>query len=332
MDPQKNVRALQAKVMWDIRFCFARRGGENIETMTKDTFKLATDPNTGRKYILKVQDEETKNHKEVDGHIITGFMPEMDEDHPLCPVTSYLTYIYSLSKENNNLWQAPRFTDFPEDPCEQVYYGPGNVGHNTHENFVSSIAKKCGLKDFKYTNHSLRVSAINILTRKNYSNKQIMANTGHKSSASLETYQHVSTQEKLQMGLSLGNCLVTNTALVPYVPPQDKENESKKKENQADGKFDKNPMQILPLEANIDDQNQDNMQLNMTDEELINLIQQTENDHQELMMSQKKEITTYDGQKKQVVSTNTMAKKNSPQIPMFQGCTIHRNFTININK
>ena len=295
--------------MWDIRFYFARRGGENIETMTKDTFKLATDSNTGGKYILKVQDEETKNHKEVDGHIITGFMPEMDKDHPLCPVTSYLTYIYSLSKENNNLWQVPKFTDFPEDPCECVYYGPGNVGHNTHENFVSSIDRKCGLKEFKYTNHSLCVSTINILTRKNYSNKQIMAITGHKSSASLKAYQRVSPKEKLQMGLSLGNCLVRNTALVPYVLPQDKENENKKKEIPARDQITKNPMQILPLEANIDDQNQDNMELNMTDEELINLIQQTENDHQELMMSQKKEITTYDGQKKQAVSTNTMAKK-----------------------
>ena len=73
---------------------------------------MSTDPNTGRKYIHKVQDEDTKNYKEVDGQIITGFMPEMGNNHPLCPVTSYFTYLYSLNKDNNNLWQASKFTDF----------------------------------------------------------------------------------------------------------------------------------------------------------------------------------------------------------------------------
>ena len=91
-------------------------------------------------------------------------------------------------------------------------------------------------------------------------------------------------------------------------------------------------MPLLPLEPNFDIQNDNNMELNITDEELINIIQQTESDHQELMLSEKTEVTIYDGQKKQVVSTNTKAKKNLPQIPMFEGCTIHGNFTINVNK
>ena len=75
------------------------------------------------------------------------------------------------------------------------------------------------------------------------------------------------------------------------------------------------------------------MDLNITDEELINIIQKTENDHHELLLSQQRQITTFDGKSKKVISTNTKAsKKNSPQLPMFQGCTFNGNLTININK
>ena len=61
--------------MWDNDFDFTRRGGENIETMTKETVKMSTDPDMGNKFIHNVQDKETKNHKEVDGYIISGFIP-----------------------------------------------------------------------------------------------------------------------------------------------------------------------------------------------------------------------------------------------------------------
>ena len=53
-------------------FILARRGGEGIGKMTKNTFKLKCDPENNFCYIVKVQDEETKNHKETDGPIITG--------------------------------------------------------------------------------------------------------------------------------------------------------------------------------------------------------------------------------------------------------------------
>ena len=217
LDPERNVRSLQAKVMWDIRYYFACRGFENFPKMTKDTFKLSTHPDTGVKYLERIEDEETKNHKEVDGQIVSGYMPEISYDNKLCPVSSYLTYLYSLSKDNNILSQSPKFTNFSEDPRVRTYYDPSDVGHNTHENFVSRIAKNCGLEEFGYTNHSLCVTAINTLTHNDFSNKQITSITGHKSSTSLETYQRVSPSEKIQMGISLGSSLTKSNELVPYV-------------------------------------------------------------------------------------------------------------------
>ena len=35
LKPESNVRSLQAKVMWDICYYFARRGGENINKISK---------------------------------------------------------------------------------------------------------------------------------------------------------------------------------------------------------------------------------------------------------------------------------------------------------
>ena len=135
LDPENNVRTLQNKVQWDIRFYFARRGGEGIPKMTKSTFKLARDSDTNLTYIVKAEDEETKNHKEIDGSIITAFMPEIPNSK-MCPVQSFLTYLYSLSPESEYLWQTPKFTEFPANPRVRHWYGPGPVGHNTLECFV----------------------------------------------------------------------------------------------------------------------------------------------------------------------------------------------------
>ena len=66
-------------------------------------------------------DEETKIHKEVDGEIVTGFMPELPNDHKLCPIQSFLTYSCSVSSEKDDLWQPLKITQFPEDPRNCVW-------------------------------------------------------------------------------------------------------------------------------------------------------------------------------------------------------------------
>ena len=76
-----------------------------MKAMTKNTFKLFTDVNTGSYYIKKVIDEETKNHKDAEQDITTAFMPGIP-DNRMCPVQSYLTYFYSLSSDSEELWQT----------------------------------------------------------------------------------------------------------------------------------------------------------------------------------------------------------------------------------
>ena len=203
LDPTKNVRSLQRKVQWDVRYYFARRGAENMHSMLKDTFKLEVDLKTGLRYITKAKDEETKNHKETDQDIISGYMTEI-KDSKYCPVTSYLRYLEALSPKSEKLWQTAKFDDFPQDGSKVYYYGA--MGHIKLDNFVGDI---CDLLKFprRYTNHTLHATAITMLKRDNFNDKQIMSITGHKSSSSLEIYQKVNSSEKIQMAESLGKAL-----------------------------------------------------------------------------------------------------------------------------
>lgn len=73
--------------------------------MTKNTFKVFTDDNTGRKYVKKVVDELTKNHK-IDKESSSGIMPEVPGSI-FCPVLSYEMYISKLHPECDKLWQRP---------------------------------------------------------------------------------------------------------------------------------------------------------------------------------------------------------------------------------
>ena len=100
MDPKNGPRTLQAKVMFDIRFYFARRGSESLKNMTTHTFKAVFDDMNDIIYIKKIEDELQKNHKECDGEIITGYMPEM-KDNPLCPVESFREYMSHLNSVNS---------------------------------------------------------------------------------------------------------------------------------------------------------------------------------------------------------------------------------------
>ena len=65
-----------------------------------------------------------------------------------------------------------------------------------------------------------RVTGINTFTNLGFSNRQIMAVTGHKSKSSLLVYQKVSKDEKLRMGMSLGHAMLNVPQPKPIAPVQ----------------------------------------------------------------------------------------------------------------
>ena len=194
------------KVHFDIRYYFCRRGGENISTMTKDTFEVRIDADTGVKYVVKSQDELTKNHRENDREQFSGYMPE-SRDNPKCPVSSFEKYLKHLNPDCRQLWQRPRLHVEPED---EVWYCNQCVGVKKLGTFMKDLSHNCGLSRI-YTNHSCRSSGATILSQCGFAAAQVMAVTGHKSVQSLTQYQKVGSGEKLAMGSVLSSALQGNT-------------------------------------------------------------------------------------------------------------------------
>ena len=69
------------------------------------------DQTSGMKCVIKVVDEETKNHKTIDSEITTGRMPQMPGSK-YCPVSSFETYMAHLSIKSEWLWQTPKYNKF----------------------------------------------------------------------------------------------------------------------------------------------------------------------------------------------------------------------------
>ena len=195
LDPDYNAKSLQCKVQFDIRFYFARRGAENMDTMKRNTFKLQFDTRSEIWYVIKDIDELTKNHKDID-ELVSGFMPENRDDH-LCPVRSFRIYMEHLNPENDFLWQTPLEKINPKNAM--IWYSKQHIGKNSLGNFMQDVSLNCKLSK-SYTNHSIRVTSATVLMRMNFSASEIMSITGHKSVQSLTRYQKTQDKQKIEMG------------------------------------------------------------------------------------------------------------------------------------
>ena len=193
-------RGLFNKVQFDIRYYFCRRGQENVRSMTRDTFVVRTDADTGLKYVVKRKDELTKNHRGDDSESFSGFMPEYPGSE-LCPVRSFEKYVEKLHPKCDALWQRPK--EFLNSSDSEWYYN-APVGEKTLNKFMKNLSVKTGLSQV-YTNHSCRTTGATILSKCGFNNAQVMSVTGHKSVSSLAQYQRVSSEEKLNMGTALSH-------------------------------------------------------------------------------------------------------------------------------
>ena len=161
------------KVQMDVRLYFFRRGSENMHKMTKETFCLQKDPNTGLKFVSK-KDELTKNHRETDKENVGGYMPEIP-GNLMCPVSSFEKYVTKLNDHCIRFWQRPRDTFADSD---EHWYCNIPIGEKTLSSFMSILSKEFQLSQY-YTNHSIRATGATLLSRNQYGAAQIMSVTGN---------------------------------------------------------------------------------------------------------------------------------------------------------
>ena len=171
--------------------------------MQEENFELEYDTETNIAFVCKVKGELTKNHKDLDIDVTSSYMTQVLDSngrfHKLCPVQSFENYVNHLNPKVKWLWQQPRKNVKFEDP---VWYTSHALGHNPLDTFLSVLSDECDLSQH-YANHCIRVSGITNFKRNNFSDRQVMAISGHKSLQSLALYTRVHDDKKMMMGLKL---------------------------------------------------------------------------------------------------------------------------------
>ena len=202
------------------------------------------------------------------------------------------------------------------------------------------------MKEKGYTNHSLRVSGITNLTHNNFSNKQIMSISGHKSVESLAIYQKVNANEKLKMGLTLGYSLLhqpqeqqiiapaqvlplqeKQNVMLALPPPEINEPPQKKAKMmyEPESPLPQEDTMLLAIPLNADPFDDD---FDMSDQELMKIIPETANT-MEMTQDKARHLSCNET----TVTKQLVQKKTSPRPQqLFTNYTFTGNVTININK
>ena len=91
---------------------------------------------------------------------------------------------------------------------EGPWYTKTPVGKNKLATFMTNICKQAGLSK-TYSNHSIRATSITVLDTNDFSSRDIMSVSGHRSESSLKSYTgKVGTKRKQDMSRALSTALI----------------------------------------------------------------------------------------------------------------------------
>lgn len=104
-----------------------------------------------------------------------------------------MKYLSKLNTRCEFFFQRPKTSI--TDEC--TWYDAVPIGHNVIGSMFPAICEKAGI-DKRYTNHSLRATAVHVLDEAEFAGRHIMSITGHKSENSLKTYTGYTSDKALQ--------------------------------------------------------------------------------------------------------------------------------------
>lgn len=189
--------SLQRKVFVELGIHFGRRGREGWRELKKDSFMIKSDDN-GRRYVTIQINEFDKNHPNDEVKTQIMFENKSDEN---CPVKSFELYVSKLHPKQPAFFQRPnaRYRNKP------YWYVNAPIGVNTIGNMLKSISIDAQTSQL-YTNHCLKATTVTVLKQAGMSSKDIMSVSGHKNSASLDSYAAAPTMnERAKMSNILSN-------------------------------------------------------------------------------------------------------------------------------
>jgi hypothetical protein len=180
-----NPISLQRKVWFEISLHFGRRGREGWRSLTKESFIEKKD-SEGRTYITLAFQEFDKNHPNTEEKEQRMYSTN-DES---CPVASFNLYLQKLNPKCSAFLQRPD----PHFQGKTTWYQNAAVGINTIASMLKCISKEANASK-TYTNHSVKASTATILKKAGIPAQDIMAVTGHRNIASLESYAQGPTSD-----------------------------------------------------------------------------------------------------------------------------------------
>ena len=198
---------LQEKVWFDIMFQLIRRGRENMRLMTKSSFICDKDA-AGKELIAQNFGEADKNHT-VNDHPFdtTGEGRIYSTKNSSCPVKCYKNYIAHLHPMCESLWQHPRPS--ANSTTDAVWYSNSPQGEKWLGEMLPRMSIKYGLSQ-RYTNHSLRVTSLQILEDCQVDARHVIRVSGHKQTDSLQHYaRRLSASRKRHISGVLASTLIS---------------------------------------------------------------------------------------------------------------------------